>query len=204
MERIPRRTPGGFTLVEILVVLAILSALMAMVASAVSRAPAAKNRLVCTNNLRQLGALFLEAQLERGVRPIQGPGWLLQFLAAGAVKEGDERVFLCPNDPAWEASGRPGSAERYRGIDLARPPADLCSYVVRDWKLHPLRPDSRRKEPLAACLHHADGAAVLYADGTVLFLAREALGLGPGDPIEAGPRSPAEALRVFPVTGGAR
>jgi prepilin-type N-terminal cleavage/methylation domain-containing protein len=188
----------GFTLVEILVVITIMAALMAMVTSALVRAPAAKNRLVCMNNLRQFGVLAMEAGIDGRVKRYPGPGYLLQFRATGKVLEGDEAVFLCPNDAAFDASGKPGFAARYGSLDLDRVPADLCSYVVREWKRSPLLVDSPRKEPVAACPHHADGVPVLYHDASVRFLDRAFLGLAPEDPIVLGPGSPCEDLRVFP------
>jgi prepilin-type N-terminal cleavage/methylation domain-containing protein len=195
-----RRAAGerGFTLVEILVVMAIMAALMAMVASAVVRAPTAKNKLVCTNNLRQLGALMASAAIDGKVKRHTGAGYLVQFRAKGQVLEGDEAVFLCPQDDAFAASGRPGFSARYASLDLDRVPSDLCSYLVRDWKRSPVAADSPRKEPVAACPHHREGVTVLYQDGSVRFLDREVLGIDPKDPIVFGPGSPSEDLRVFP------
>lgn len=196
----PAGPAKGFTLVEILVVMAILSMLMAMVAVAVSRAPSAKNRIVCMNNLRQLGALLAESGIEGKVRQIPGPGHLLQAYERGWVLEGDERVFLCPADPEWAESGKQGFSARYGDIDLDRPDPRLCSYLVRDWKRAPVRRDSRRREPVALCPHHADGTIVLYHDGSVEHLDREALGLGPKEPLVVGPDASDERLRVFPST----
>jgi len=194
----PAPASRGFTLVEILVVIAIMSALIAMVASAVSRAGPAKNRLVCMNNLRQMGGLLAAASLEGRTRAIPGAGYLLQLRARGEVLEGDERVFFCPQDPAFEETGKPGLSARYARLDLERPPEGLCSYRVRDFRRFPVRPDSPRREPVAVCPHHADGVAVLYADGTAAFLGREALGLRPEDAVVIGPSSPVEFLRMFP------
>lgn len=196
--QVPRRRDGGFTLVEILVVISIIAALIGLVASAVSRAGPAKNRLVCTNNLRNMGALLQTLAMDGKARPIPGPGYLLQLRQRGEILQGDERVFLCPQDPAFAESGRPGFEARYARLDLERPGEGLCSYVVRDFRLHPLRADSPRKEPVACCPHHGEGVVVLYADGSVLFIDREKAGVEPGAAVPVGPSSPAEDLRVFP------
>jgi len=188
----------GFTLVEILVVMAIMAALMAMVSTTLVQGPKAKNKLVCTNNLRQVGALITTAAIDGKAKRYAGAGYLLQFRTKGQVLEGDEAVFFCPFDPAFAAAGKPGFSARYAALDLDHPPADLCSYLVRDWKRCPLALDSPRKEPVAACPHHSEGVTVLYQDGSVRFLDREMLGIAPKDPILFGPGSPCEDLRVFP------
>ena len=194
----PGASAAGFTLVEILVVITIMAALMAMITSALVQAPLAKNKLVCQNNLRQVGALILAAATDGKVKRIAGAGYLVQFRAKGQVLEGDESIFLCPQDPAFDASGKPGFSARYASLDLDRVPGDLCSYLVRDWKRAPVAVDSSRKEPLAACPHHSRGVTVLYQDGSVKFLDREMLGVDPKAPIVFGPGSPCEDLRVFP------
>jgi prepilin-type N-terminal cleavage/methylation domain-containing protein len=196
--RRPVGRAAGFTLVEILVVLAILAALMGLVAGGIVRAQRANRNLQCQNNLRTLGAILSERATMKGFSSRHGQGVLLETYVLGLVKEGDERVFLCPNDPAHADSHRAGFGDRYARIDLDRPAEGLCSYLVRDRKRHPWSLDSRRKEPIALCPHHGDGVMVLHDDGSVLFLDREALGLEAGAPIVIGPESGVEMLRMFP------
>ena len=191
-------TQRGFTLVEILVVITIIAALIGMVAAVIPRAVVANRKVQCQSNLRNIGGVLMERLVNGKMGSRGGPAMLLQAYTLALIREGDERVFLCPNDPAWEESGKPGFSGRYRRIDLDHPDPALCSYRVRDTKRFPLRSDSTRKEPLAACPHHEDGVTVLYDDGSVQFLDRAALGLGPKDPVVVGPGSPAEVLRVFP------
>ena len=54
-RRIRFRSRAGFTLVELLVVLAIMAVLFGLVASAVARAKMSAQRIVCLNNLKQWG-----------------------------------------------------------------------------------------------------------------------------------------------------
>jgi hypothetical protein len=150
------------------------------------------------NNLRQMGGLLLSLSIDGKARPIPGPGYLLQLRPRGEVLEGDERVFLCPQDPAFAESGKAGFEARYARLDPEHPADGLCSYLVRDFRRFPLRPDSPRKEAVAACPHHSDGVVVLYADATVAWLDREALGIAPKEPVVIGPDAAAEFLRMFP------
>ena len=193
---IPRRQ-RGFTLIEILVVLSILAALAAMVASSVGKAPAARNKMICTNNLRNLGSMITVRRLNGSFRARPGTSWLLQLRVDGDVLEGDEELFLCPNDPARGRLEEAGFRKGYDRIDLERPDPDQCSYSVRDQRRHPLAADSPRKEPLAACPWHQDGVPILYHDGSVVFRDRSWLGLSRDEPIVLGPGASHEALRVF-------
>jgi prepilin-type N-terminal cleavage/methylation domain-containing protein/prepilin-type processing-associated H-X9-DG protein len=72
----PRRSPRAFTLVELLVVLAILGVLLALLLPAVQKARAAANRVACASNLRQVGLPLHQFENARGAFPpgaVYGP-----------------------------------------------------------------------------------------------------------------------------------
>jgi prepilin-type N-terminal cleavage/methylation domain-containing protein/prepilin-type processing-associated H-X9-DG protein len=64
----------GLTLIELMVVLAILAALAAMLLPAVQSAREASRRAVCRNNLRQLGIAFHNYESQFGMFPVTASG----------------------------------------------------------------------------------------------------------------------------------
>jgi prepilin-type N-terminal cleavage/methylation domain-containing protein/prepilin-type processing-associated H-X9-DG protein len=65
-------TPRAFTLIEVLVVIAIIALLIAIAVPAIQRIRETANRMVCTSNLRQVGLAIQSFHAERQVFPASG------------------------------------------------------------------------------------------------------------------------------------
>jgi len=130
---VDERRSRGFTLVELLVVVAIIGVLVALLFSAFATAPEKARRVSCLANERQIGVAFLQYEQESDERyptgtvkrtlwdppseaPPSGEGWAGQIYPY--VKNAG--VFQCPDDPT-----------------LAVPPAQRVSYGYNNWLAAP-------------------------------------------------------------------
>lgn len=113
VRKIPDARAAGFSLVELLVVLAIISGALAWLLPAVANMRGAAERTVCASNMRQIGqALFMYSNDNSGWIPRGTAGWTPQFgkwalliqpyLNKPTVAEDQlyrVPVFQCPSHP---------------------------------------------------------------------------------------------------------
>ncbi len=121
MKRLRHRNPvGGFTLIELLCVIAIIAILAALLLPAISQAKQRAKRVVCVNNLREIGLAFhIFANDHRGKLPMQV-----------APSEGGSAEFV----QASESSGNSHSAFRHfqtLANELATPRMLVCPTDTR-------------------------------------------------------------------------
>ena len=116
----------AFTLVEMLVVVAVIGLLVAILAPTLSRARGSAKLTACASNLRQVGVAvraYLGASSDRlpfasfmpsiGPAPLDGPEpvYIAEVLAIDAGKQTD--IFKCPNDRTDNQRPAPNYGKSY-------------------------------------------------------------------------------------------
>lgn len=200
-----RRKAQGFTLIEIMVVIAIIAGLIGTVAIIVPQMQEKQKRFQCQNNLSQLAGIFVAERTEKPGKPrYDGSAlWLSWRSDHSKIQEGQEGILICPGDQGISPPDTPDQKARYTGVDLKNPPDDLCSYAGRDFTAFQLSAESKAVQ-IVACdrngadgrtPHHKNGLNIGLEDGSARFFDREALGIDPDDPIIVGPEATNEMLK---------
>lgn len=209
-----RRKAQGFTLIEIMVVIAIIAGLIGTVAIIVPQMQEKQKRFTCQNNLSQLGGIFVAERTEKTGKPkYDGQALWLSWRSKGdKIREGQEGVLICPGDNGIAAPDTPEAKARYNDVDLKNPPDDLCSYAARDFSAHQLSNESKKVQIIGCdrngtdgrTAHHKNGLNAVFDDGAARFVEREELAISADDPIVVGPESSNEMLKQVIFTKARR
>ncbi len=90
-----RLQTAGLTLIELLIVIAILSILVSLLLPVLARAREAGREIVCTSNLRQIGMALQMYIEDYGYRPKE-----LHQMIGGRYS--DPSILVCPSDPTGD------------------------------------------------------------------------------------------------------
>jgi prepilin-type N-terminal cleavage/methylation domain-containing protein len=104
-----RRRQRGFTLVELLVVMAVVGVLVALLLPAVQQAREAARRTSCANNLRQIGVALQNYHGEHGTFPFgwndHGTGWTAMILPQLELQSLYDRIVFTESGAGNWGSG---------------------------------------------------------------------------------------------------
>jgi len=150
--------PRGFTFLELVASLALISLVMAFLLPNFLLARNAARRASCQSNLAQLGAaLHLYSQDYDGRFPVTENDWTV----ATTVYTRNVSVLKCPDEPAPEREHfAPGTARKVDGRAMA-----FSSYAYRPG----LSNDDPAEEPVGRDWGswHEDGVNILYLGGNI-------------------------------------
>jgi prepilin-type N-terminal cleavage/methylation domain-containing protein len=190
----------GFTLIEIMVVIAIIAGLVTTVAIVVPKMQEQQRRTGCLNNLSQLGQVFLMEKQENPAKAMKYSGvalWLSYRKNASSIKRGEEKSLWCPGDNGVVLPETEDDKKKWDNVDLDNPSDDLCSYAARDFKNYPLNVEAKDKQiigsdrqgPNGRTMHHQDVIVCVFEGGDAQFMKRAELGVNTENPIVIGPEA---------------
>lgn len=201
-----RRKTQGFTLIEIMVVIAIIAGLVTTVAIMVPKMKETANQTTCMSNLKNLRDVYLSRALENQAAAQRYSGvalWLSYRKTGSDIRRGQEKALQCPGDQGFMVPVTEDDLKQWDNVDLDNPSDGLCSYTARDFKAYPINVESRDKEIIGSdrqgtdgrTPHHRDVIICAFAEGDVQKYAREQLGLSADVPIVVGPEAQATMLQ---------
>lgn len=208
-----RSTRSGFTLVEILVVITIIAALMALAVPVYQNAQDKANSTSCKNNLRQMAmtlGIFKEDRNKGRWPKERGIQFLLVLAKYDMIAPKDMKMFLCPGteddnvDPD-NPEKKPGSL--YADWDNLDPTS--ISYAGRDNREFPINKNRQNEEVIASDdndtrANHRTTTNYVYADSSpasfdIIDAEERGYDLEGLDYIQIGPESPFEEFQKLLV-----
>ena len=195
-----RRKTQGFTLIEIMVVIAIIAGLVTAVAIMVPKMQETARQTTCMGNLKQLGDLYITRAMEKQSTSQKYSGvalWLSYRKTGSEIRIGQEKALMCPGDPAFRLPETDEDRKQWDNVDLDNPADDLCSYTARDFKAYPINMESKEKEilgsdrqgPNGRTPHHRGVIICTFNEGDAQKYSREELGISPESDIVVGPEA---------------
>jgi prepilin-type N-terminal cleavage/methylation domain-containing protein len=189
------RNTRAFTLIEILVVIAIISTLAGMVSVMVVKARRNAERVECIQHVSELVRLL---EINGGSRYPRKDGarFVLDVLGTGLFDEQTMELLFCPGDLVEDVEGA-GGTEAYKNLG-SEPVGHLTSYAGRRQTEPSCMASKTGPKKILICddsydHHHEEGIVVGIAGGTAKF--RE---IGSGV-LQLGEGSPDEELRCLSV-----
>jgi prepilin-type N-terminal cleavage/methylation domain-containing protein len=150
------RHNDGFTVVELLVVISVITVLASLLLPALSRSKALASQTQCAGNLRQIGiAIRLYSTENQGRVPTFASDqsfWrddLQPFLGLQSVPSKSDRVFICPSDKEWfkfPYTSHAFSSYHYNGFHIGSD-----AEPRRQWELDGVTDPSRTVLNAEAC-----------------------------------------------------
>jgi prepilin-type N-terminal cleavage/methylation domain-containing protein len=202
-----RRKTQGFTLIEIMVVIAIIAGLVTAVAIMVPKMQETARQTTCLTNLSQLGQLYITKSMEKQSTAQKYSGvalWLsYRKTGQGGILKGQEKALMCPGDPTFRLPENEEDRKQWDNVDLDNPQDDLCSYTARDFKAYPINMESPQKEIIGSdrqgsngrTAHHRNVIICTFNEGDAQKYGREELGIPSESDIVVGPEAENEMLK---------
>lgn len=164
---------SGFTLLELLTVLVIVTVLAALVVGLFDQLRARSERVSCTSNLRGLYAGLQSYLVQYGswpqnkfkIKDKDHDGWWIDELRKVGITE---NAWHCPTHLREEAAaakehakmgGNPEKEKKYRRIHYMPTPFDSNPATPRRWPTQPWLAETGN--------FHGDGPLIIFPDGTV-------------------------------------
>ena len=201
-----RRKTQGFTLIEIMVVIAIIAGLVTTVAIMVPKMRETANQTTCMSNLNELSHVFISKSLESNAAAQRYSGvalWLSYRKTGSDIRRGQEKALQCPGDNQFLIPQNEEDQKQWDNVDLDNPSDNLCSYAARDFKAFPISAESVEKEIIGCdrqgtngrTAHHRGVIICAFNEVDAQKYSREQLGITADADIVVGPEASAKMLQ---------